>query len=245
LPERPQVSFCAAMSRVALITGVTGQDGAYLAEFLLNKRHIVHRIKRRSSSFNTGRVDHLYRDPHATGHRFVLHYGDMADATTSSASLRGPKTGRRRSLKHSLLERKQISSTRHRTRQGWRRADFSARSALAKRAMAKIDMPRSCWRRCSRRNGCNHRCDRGGSYHPGEGAVFSSISPAIPVRSRSPRTQCVSSRSRPCGPKRKKNEPREQATAGPLWETDRALTETKDVGDSSMPTKRPAIMRRP
>jgi GDPmannose 4,6-dehydratase len=67
--------------RVALITGVTGQDGAYLAEFLLNKRYIVHGIKRRSSSFNTGRVDHLYQDPHEAGQRFVLHYGDMTDAT--------------------------------------------------------------------------------------------------------------------------------------------------------------------
>jgi GDPmannose 4,6-dehydratase len=68
-------------NRVALITGVTGQDGAYLAEFLLNKRYVVHGIKRRSSSFNTGRVDHLYQDPHETGQRFVLHYGDMTDAT--------------------------------------------------------------------------------------------------------------------------------------------------------------------
>jgi GDPmannose 4,6-dehydratase len=67
--------------RVALITGVTGQDGAYLAEFLLKKRYIVHGIKRRSSSFNTGRVDHLYQDPHEPGQRFVLHYGDMTDAT--------------------------------------------------------------------------------------------------------------------------------------------------------------------
>jgi GDPmannose 4,6-dehydratase len=67
--------------RVALITGVTGQDGAYLAEFLLNKRYIVHGVKRRSSSFNTGRVDHLYQDPHEAGQRFVLHYGDMTDAT--------------------------------------------------------------------------------------------------------------------------------------------------------------------
>jgi GDPmannose 4,6-dehydratase len=67
--------------RVALITGVTGQDGAYLAEFLLNKRYTVHGIKRRSSSFNTGRVDHLYQDPHEAGQHFVLHYGDMTDAT--------------------------------------------------------------------------------------------------------------------------------------------------------------------
>src|SRR5437899_2336413 len=67
--------------RVALITGATGQDGAYLAEFLLNKGYMVHGIKRRSSSFNTGRVDHLYQDPHDAGLRFVLHYGDMTDAT--------------------------------------------------------------------------------------------------------------------------------------------------------------------
>jgi len=68
--------------RVALITGATGQDGAYLAEFLLNKGYVVHGIKRRSSSFNTGRVDHLYQDPHEVGVRFVLHYGDMTDATS-------------------------------------------------------------------------------------------------------------------------------------------------------------------
>ena len=67
--------------RVALITGATGQDGAYLAEFLLNEGYIVHGIKRRSSSFNTGRVDHLYQDPHDQELRFVLHYGDMTDAT--------------------------------------------------------------------------------------------------------------------------------------------------------------------
>src|SRR6266581_3078264 len=67
--------------RVALITGATGQDGAYLAELLLNKGYMVHGIKRRSSSFNTGRVDHLYQDPHETGLRFLLHYGDMTDAT--------------------------------------------------------------------------------------------------------------------------------------------------------------------
>ena len=66
---------------VALITGATGQDGAYLSEFLLKKGYIVHGIKRRSSSFNTGRVDHLYHDPHEGGIRFFLHYGDMTDAT--------------------------------------------------------------------------------------------------------------------------------------------------------------------
>jgi len=65
----------------ALITGITGQDGAYLAEFLLGKGYLVHGIKRRSSSFNTYRIDHLYQDPHDEGLRFVLHYGDLTDAT--------------------------------------------------------------------------------------------------------------------------------------------------------------------
>ena len=66
---------------VALITGATGQDGAYLAELLLSKGYVVHGIKRRSSSFNTARVDHLYQDPHGSGVRFFLHYGDMTDST--------------------------------------------------------------------------------------------------------------------------------------------------------------------
>ena len=65
----------------ALITGVTGQDGSYLAEFLLDKGYEVHGVKRRSSSFNTDRIDHLYQDPHEKGQRFILHYGDMTDAT--------------------------------------------------------------------------------------------------------------------------------------------------------------------
>ena len=65
----------------ALITGITGQDGAYLAEFLLGKGYEVHGIKRRSSSFNTGRVDHLYKDPHEEDVRFRMHYGDLTDAT--------------------------------------------------------------------------------------------------------------------------------------------------------------------
>ena len=67
--------------KVALITGVTGQDGAYLAEFLLGKGYVVHGIKRRASSFNSERIDHLYRDPHDQNVRFTLHYGDMTDAT--------------------------------------------------------------------------------------------------------------------------------------------------------------------
>src|SRR2546430_1306109 len=67
--------------KIALITGSTGQDGAYLAEFLLSRGYFVHGVKRRSSSFNTSRVDHLYRDPHDTDLRFFLHYGDLTDAT--------------------------------------------------------------------------------------------------------------------------------------------------------------------
>jgi len=69
------------MEKVALITGVTGQDGGYLAELLLDKGYVVHGIKRRSSSFNTARVDHLYIDPHDENVRFFMHYGDMTDAT--------------------------------------------------------------------------------------------------------------------------------------------------------------------
>jgi GDPmannose 4,6-dehydratase len=67
--------------KTALITGITGQDGAYLAEFLLDKGYLVHGVKRRSSSFNTGRIEHLYQDPHEPDQRLVLHYGDLADAT--------------------------------------------------------------------------------------------------------------------------------------------------------------------
>src|SRR5947208_13853508 len=67
--------------RIALITGTTGQDGAYLAELLLSKGYVVHGIKRRSSSFNSARVDHLYQDPHGAGVKFFLHYGDMTDST--------------------------------------------------------------------------------------------------------------------------------------------------------------------
>ena len=69
------------MSKVALITGITGQDGAYLAEFLLKKGYEVHGIKRRSSLFNTDRIDHLYQDPHEDGVKLTLHYGDLTDST--------------------------------------------------------------------------------------------------------------------------------------------------------------------
>ena len=67
--------------KVALITGVTGQDGAYLAELLLNKGYVVHGVKRRSSSFNTARIDHLYQDPHLSGTKLFLHFGDVTDST--------------------------------------------------------------------------------------------------------------------------------------------------------------------
>ena len=67
--------------KVALITGITGQDGAYLAEFLLKKGYFVNGIKRRSSLFNTDRIDHLYQDPHLENKNFILHYGDMTDST--------------------------------------------------------------------------------------------------------------------------------------------------------------------
>ena len=69
------------MAKTALITGITGQDGAYLAEFLLKKGYIVHGIKRRASLFNTDRIDHLYQDPHVEHRNFILHYGDLTDAT--------------------------------------------------------------------------------------------------------------------------------------------------------------------
>ncbi|MBK9130704.1 MAG: GDP-mannose 4,6-dehydratase [Gammaproteobacteria bacterium] len=70
------------MSKTALITGITGQDGAYLAEFLLKKGYTVHGIKRRTSLFNTDRIDHLYQDPHVDNRRFILHYGDMTDSSS-------------------------------------------------------------------------------------------------------------------------------------------------------------------
>jgi GDPmannose 4,6-dehydratase len=70
------------MSRVALVTGITGQDGAYLAEFLLAKGYTVHGIKRHTSLFNTDRIDHLYQDPHVSNRNFILHYGDMTDSSS-------------------------------------------------------------------------------------------------------------------------------------------------------------------
>ena len=68
------------MKKIALIFGVTGQDGSYLAEFLLKKKYIVHGVKRRSSSINTARIDHIYQDPHVNKRAFILHYGDLTDS---------------------------------------------------------------------------------------------------------------------------------------------------------------------
>jgi len=68
--------------KIALITGITGQDGSYLADFLLRKNYIVHGIKRRTSLFNTDRIDHLYQDPHVNNRNFMLHYGDMTDSSS-------------------------------------------------------------------------------------------------------------------------------------------------------------------
>ncbi len=81
LLNQRQLSGIPALKKRALITGVTGQDGAYLAEFLLNKGYEVHGLKRRASSFNTDRIDHLYQDPHVANRDFILHYGDMTDST--------------------------------------------------------------------------------------------------------------------------------------------------------------------
>ena len=76
------------MKKKALIFGVTGQDGSYLAEFLLKKNYLVHGVVRRSSSFNTGRIDHLYQDPHEKNRKLILHYGDVTDAISVSTLLK-------------------------------------------------------------------------------------------------------------------------------------------------------------
>ena len=72
------------MKKKALIFGITGQDGSYLADLLISKKYEVHGVKRRSSSFNTSRVDHIYQDPHETNRKFVLHYGDVTDSLSVS-----------------------------------------------------------------------------------------------------------------------------------------------------------------
>ena len=75
-------------SKIALIFGITGQDGSYLADFLLKKKYIVHGVKRRSSSFNTARIDHLYQDPHEKNKKFILHYGDVTDSISVSSLIK-------------------------------------------------------------------------------------------------------------------------------------------------------------
>ena len=77
--------------KIALIFGITGQDGSYLSEFLLKKNYIVHGVKRRSSSFNTGRIDHLYQDPHEKNRKLILHYGDITDAISVSSIIKDIK----------------------------------------------------------------------------------------------------------------------------------------------------------
>tara|TARA_B100000965_G_C19500368_1_gene717179 strand:- start:38 stop:1081 length:1044 start_codon:yes stop_codon:yes gene_type:complete len=77
--------------KIALIFGITGQDGSYLADFLLKKKYIVHGVKRRSSSFNTGRIDHIYQDPHEKKKNFILHYGDITDSTSVSKIIKSVK----------------------------------------------------------------------------------------------------------------------------------------------------------
>ena len=85
------------MAKVALITGVTGQDGAYLADLLLSKGYVVHGLKRRASSFNSARVDHLYQDPHVTDARFFMHYGDLTDSTNLIRIVQETSSSRRSS----------------------------------------------------------------------------------------------------------------------------------------------------
>jgi len=82
MPPRKTAAGKSAASKVALVTGITGQDGSYLAELLLRKGYTVHGIRRRSSLFNTARIDHLYQDPHLPGCKFFLHYGDLTDSTS-------------------------------------------------------------------------------------------------------------------------------------------------------------------
>ena len=89
------------MAKIALITGVTGQDGSYLAEFLLAKGYDVHGIKRRASLFNTERVDHIYQDPHTPDGHFTLHYGDLTDASNQT---RVSFVGSRATIKGQIAE---------------------------------------------------------------------------------------------------------------------------------------------
>ena len=99
------------MTKRALITGVTGQDGSYLAEFLLAKGYEVHGIKRRASLFNTERIDHIYQDPHEPDPRLQLHYGDLTDSSNLTRILHGIAKARHRGL---VLGQRNIPSPRKR-----------------------------------------------------------------------------------------------------------------------------------
>ena len=91
LENKQKFFFKKMKKKIALIFGITGQDGSYLAEFLLKKNYLVHGVKRRSSSFNTGRLDHLYQDPHEKNRKFILHYGDITDAISVSSIIKNIK----------------------------------------------------------------------------------------------------------------------------------------------------------
>ena len=91
LENKQEFFFKKMKKKIALIFGITGQDGSYLAEFLLKKDYTVHGVKRRSSSFNTGRIDHLYQDPHEKKRNFILHYGDITDAISVSSIIKNIK----------------------------------------------------------------------------------------------------------------------------------------------------------
>ena len=141
--------------RVALITGVTGQDGAYLAELLLSKGYIVHGIKRRSSSFNSARIDHLYQDPHGPGVKFFLHYGDMTDSTNLIRIMQEVQPDR------DLQSRRPKPCSRHVRDAGIYRKCRRARHA----ALARSDPDPCAWRRrCDstrpRRRSCTAWCRR-------------------------------------------------------------------------------------
>ena len=105
--------------KVALITGITGQDGSYLAEFLLDKGYVVHGIKRRSSSINTDRIDHLYQDPHVKNRKFILHYGDLADSMNLVRIVQEVKPDEIYNGIETLLNGPYLELFARNTRKGW------------------------------------------------------------------------------------------------------------------------------
>ena len=88
--------------KIALITGVTGQDGSYLAEYLLGKGYVVHGVIRRASSFNTDRIDHIHRDRHQSDVRLILHYGDLADASGLGRVMSEARSGDRAGIRGAI-----------------------------------------------------------------------------------------------------------------------------------------------